>query len=129
MNNLRFFANFGATAITRTLDTHIAENKETIIQIQSITQNPFIRFIQNMKSITAETKDVTCESHMADQDLSNQMFIDFNTSVFALISSLDLSNIRMFASMASPMESISPAIDDRVSTIQLIFTIASTSIM
>jgi hypothetical protein len=128
MNNFRLSLNFGATAITKILETHIAENRETIIPIQSITQNPLIRFIQNMKRITAETNEVTCESQIADHDFSNQIFMDFITSVFALNSSLDLSKINILASIARPMESINHAIEDRVSTIQLNLTIVRTSI-
>ncbi|HBA45403.1 TPA: hypothetical protein DEG21_01455 [Patescibacteria group bacterium] len=119
--------NLGARANTNTLDTHIAEKSDTTIQIPSITQNHFIRLIQKINSITALTKDVTCESQIADQDFSNQILSDFKMSLSLSNSSLDLSNIRIFASIASPTESINQAIEDSVKTIPDNFIIVSTS--
>jgi len=119
--------NFGASANTNTLEIHIAENKETTIQIPSIIQNHFIRLIQKINNITALTKDVTCESQIADQDFSNQILSDFNISLSLSNSSLDLSNIKIFASIASQTESINQAIEDRVNTIHDNFIIVRTS--
>jgi len=73
-------------------------------------------------------KPVTLLSHIADHDFLNQtstesaiFFHDFN-------SSLILSKINIFASIAIPIDNISHAIDARVKTVQNTFTTVRTSI-
>lgn len=110
------------------LDTHIAVNNETIIQIANIAQNHFIKFIQNMNNISAIKSQVIFESQIADQELlnhiSNESFILFHKASSAFI----LSKIRIFASIAIHIDSISHAIDAKVNTIPNIFTINKTNI-
>ena len=129
INIFKLSLNLGTTATINTLDIHIAENRETSIQIQSIIQNHLIKFVQNKNNITALTNEVTWESQIADHDLSKPMLKDFITSVLFLSSSFDLSKIKMLASIARPIERINHAIEDKVRTIQLNLTIAITIII
>jgi hypothetical protein len=80
-------------------------------------------FIQKINNIVATIKPVTFESHIADQDFLNQIFVaeiifshDFNSSCI-------LSNISIFASIAIQTDRINPAIEARVKVIPKILTI------
>ncbi len=105
-----------------TLDTHITVNRETIIQIANIKPNPLIRLIQNTNRIIATMSPVTFESHIADHDFLNQVLAALVRDSHFFNSSLILSNIKILASIAIPIERISPAIEARVSVIHRIFT-------
>jgi hypothetical protein len=59
---------------------------------------------------------VICESQIAVHDLSKPILIAFSVTSHDLNDSLILSKIRIFASIASPIESIAPAMDASVST-------------
>lgn len=72
----------------------------------------------------ALVKEVMCESQIADQDFPNPTIIAFSTSTPLRSSSFVRSNIRIFASMASQIERMIPAIEARVRTIPNDFTIA-----
>lgn len=97
---------------------------ESAIPIPSMRPNHLMRFTQNAKRMKAETKDVTCESHIALHDFSNPRMVASMRLCFSRRASFILSNIRIFASIASPMDRIMPAIDARVRTMPKDFTIA-----
>jgi len=60
---------------------------------------------------------------MADHDRSKPIWIAFARDSFLRSSSFVRSKIRMFASIARPIERMRPAIEERVRTIQKSFTI------
>ncbi|MDF1682644.1 MAG: hypothetical protein P1U46_02725 [Patescibacteria group bacterium] len=105
------------------MDINITVKSETTIQSQSISQKPFIRFIQNINNINATINQVIFESHIAVQDFLNHISVAESISLPFFNSSLTLSNISIFASIAIQIESIRPAIEAKVSTIEKIFTI------
>jgi intein-encoded DNA endonuclease-like protein len=92
----------------------------------SISQNHFIRFIQNINKTNATSIQVICPSHIALKDCSNQFFRAISIDLLSRNSSLIRSNIRIFASIAIPSERIKPAIEASVRTIQRDLTIART---
>jgi hypothetical protein len=104
----------------------MAEKSETTIQIPSINQKPLIIFIPNIYKIKATIKPVTFESQIADQDFLNQISVASGSFLPKAISSLILSKINIFASIAIPTERINQAIEARVKTVQVDFTIAKT---
>jgi hemolysin-activating ACP:hemolysin acyltransferase len=70
----KFFEIFALpNASKNILLTHIAVNKLTTIQIPSINQNHFIIFTQKIYRMIAIINQVILESHIADQELSNQI--------------------------------------------------------
>jgi hypothetical protein len=77
-----------------------------------------------MNKIIATIRPVTLESQIADQDFLNQILAEFIIFSQDSNSSLILSKISIFASIAIQIESIKPAIEARVRVIQRTFTIA-----
>jgi len=102
----------------RILEIHITEKSETIIQIANINPNPLIKLIQKINRIIATISPVTFESQIADQDFLNQILAALAIFSHLLSSSLILSNIKILASIAIPIERIKPAIEARVRVIQ-----------
>jgi hypothetical protein len=105
---------------------NITENRLTIIQIANIKPNHFIIFTQKINSIIEIISHVTFESHIADHDFTNQILIDFSKLFHIFNSSFILSNISILASIAIPIDKISPAIDAKVKTIHNNFIIDKT---
>gem|GEM_PF-621264 len=114
----------------KTLLTRIAVIKLTIIQIPNIKPNHLIIFTQKINKIIEIISPVILESHIADQELSNQICIDFFLSCFKLFlnSSFILSKIKILASIAIPIDKISPATEARVKIFQKDFITTSTKI-
>jgi hypothetical protein len=103
--------------LTSTLDINIVENNEITIQIANINQNHLIIFIQKTNNIIATTNPVTFESHIADHDFLNHILQALCIFSQFFNSSLILSNINIFASIAIPIDNINHAIDAIVKTI------------
>jgi hypothetical protein len=101
---------------------------DNIIQIASINQNHFIIFIQNTKRMIAVISHVKFESQIADQDSLNQEPVASKIVSPSLNFSLILSKIKIFASIAIHIESITQAIEAIVKTTQKIFTTAKIKI-
>jgi len=93
-------------------------NNETTIQIASINQNHFIKFIQKINNITETINHVTFESQIADHDFLNHTSVEFNILFHFFNSSFILSKIRILASIAIQRDKINQAIEARVKTIQ-----------
>jgi hypothetical protein len=85
-----------------------------------------IRLIPNINRIIATINQVTLLSQIADQDFLNPVFVACTISSHAFNSSLTLSKIRIFESIAIPILNIKPAIDARVRVIQRDFIITRT---
>ncbi|MDR2411523.1 MAG: hypothetical protein LBD88_02890 [Candidatus Peribacteria bacterium] len=111
-----------------TLEIHITVKSDNIIQIASINQNPFIIFTQKIKSIIAVISHVKFESHIADQDSLNQESVASKTLSPSFSFSLILSKIKIFASIAIHIESITQAIEAIVITTQKVLTTANIKI-
>jgi hypothetical protein len=90
-----------------------------------MNQNPLIRFIPNTKRMRATIRPVIFASQIAENDLSNHIFTDSRIVFHCLSSSFTLSNMRIFASIAIPIERTKPAIEARVRTTQNCFKIAN----
>ena len=73
----------------------------------------------------AEVSDVICESQIAVQDLSKPIVIECSRFFPSRSASRIRSKIRIFASIARPIERITPAIEARVRTTPVIFTRAT----
>lgn len=73
----------------------------------------------------AEVNEVICESQIAVHDFSKPILITFSVVSHALYASRIRSKIRIFASIARPIESIAPAIEARVRTAPEAFTRAT----
>jgi hypothetical protein len=115
-----------ASNINNTLLIHIAENSDTIIPRANIRPNPLIRFTQNINNIIATINHVKFESQIADHDCLKPIAVASLSFFHFVISTLILSNIRIFASIAIPIDNIKPAIDASVNTIQSVLIIDNT---
>jgi hypothetical protein len=124
--NIFLFLILSANSIIKTLDIHIAENKETTIQIASINQNHLIKLIPKIYKIIATKNQVRFESQIADQDFLNQILLASIKSLPFLSSSLILSKIRIFASIAIPIDNINHATEAKVRVTQNDFIIVKT---
>jgi len=113
---------------TNILLTQYTEKSETNIPKPSINQNPLIRLIPKMNSISATMNPVRLLSQIADQDFLKPSLLACLSEVVFLNSSLILSNIRILASIAIPIDSINPATEARVKTIPSVLTIDNTNI-
>jgi len=81
--------------------------------------------IPKIKRIPATIRPVIFASHIAENDFSKPILTASLSFSHFFISSFTLSNIKIFASIAIPIESTSPAIEARVRTIPNCLRIAS----
>jgi len=88
-----------------------------------------IIFTQNINNIRATISHVKLESQMAVHDFLNPIVVASSNFFHFFTSSLILSNISIFASIAIPIDRIKPAMDARVRTIHNVFIIVSTNII
>jgi hypothetical protein len=84
--------------------------------------------IPNTNNIRATIKPVTLLSQIADQDFENHTLLASSNFFPTFNSSLILSKMRIFASIAIPILKIKPAIEARVSVIQNDLITVSTKI-
>ncbi len=102
------------TAAMRTRDTHIAVKSERTIPSPSISPNHLMSDIPKTYRITADVNEVMCESQIAVHDFVNPVVIALSIWCPARRDSFMRSKIRILASIASPIESMTQAIEARV---------------
>jgi hypothetical protein len=119
------FSSLRARSLIKSRDIKNTVKRLTRIHKASINQNPFIILIPKIKRIHATIRPVILASHIAENDFSNPIFTDFLRFSHVLSSSFILSNMRIFASIAIPIDNTSPAIEARVRTTPNCLRIAS----
>jgi hypothetical protein len=100
----------------------MAVKRERRIPSPSMSPNPLIREIPKIYRIKAEVNEVICESQIAVHDLSNPRSVARSSGCHSRSASFIRSNMRIFASIASPIERITQAMEASVSTTQKNFT-------
>jgi hypothetical protein len=103
---------------TNTRDTHIAVKSERAIPIRSASPKPLMSDTPKINNTMAEVIEVRCESQIAVQDFSNPRSVARANPFPSRIASFIRSKISTFASIANPIERITPAIPERVNTTQ-----------
>ncbi len=101
-----------------------AVNNDTIVPIPSVNANPCTSWVESTNRMNAVMIVTTFASMIADRPFLYPVAIPARTDLPARISSLTRSKITMFASAATPIVRIRPAIPASVSTIGISLIIA-----
>lgn len=106
----------------RIREIHIAVKRESKIPIPSIKPNHWINETPNKYRINADINEVMWESHIAVHECLNPIEIAFVRGSLSFSASCVLSKMSIFASIAKPIERITPAMEASVKTTPKNFT-------